>query len=58
MSNNVEYIKNGGIVDMKDVVLNEVKKELSCWERITIKLLAKTFYKVYKIGVTFGFNSK
>lgn len=36
---------------MKNEILNEVKKELSWWERITVKLLAKTFYKVYKIGV-------
>lgn len=43
---------------MKNEILKEVKEELSWWERITIRLFAKTFYKVYKIGVTFGFNSK
>ena len=34
---------------MKDVVLNEVKKELSFKERIIIKIFAKTFIKVYNI---------
>ena len=43
---------------MKDVVLNEVMKELSWRERLVVKIFPKTFYKVYKIGVTFGFNNK
>ena len=43
---------------MKDVVLEEIKKELNWRERIIVKLFKKTFYKMYKIGVTFGFNSK
>ena len=43
---------------MKDVVLDEVMKELNWKERIIVKILAKTFYKVYKIGITFGFNNK
>ena len=43
---------------MKDVVLNEVKKELNFRERIIVKLFGKTFYKVYKIGITYGFNNR
>lgn len=43
---------------MKNVALNEVMKELSWKERIIVRLLKKTFYKMYKIGITFGFNSK
>ena len=43
---------------MKDVVLDEVMKELSLKERIVVKLFKKTFYKMYKIGITFGFNNK
>lgn len=43
---------------MKDVVLNEVIKELNWREKIIVKMLAKIFYKVYKLGVTFGFNNK
>ncbi len=35
---------------MKDVVLNEVKKELNWKERIIIKIFAKTFLKVYNKG--------
>ena len=34
---------------MKDVVLNELKKELNRKERIIIKLFTKTFTKVYNI---------
>ena len=34
---------------MKDVVLNEVKKELNWKERIIVKLFTKTFTKIYNI---------
>ena len=34
---------------MKDVVLDEVKKELNWRERIVVKLFTKTFVKVYNI---------
>ena len=43
---------------MKDVVLNEVMKELSWRERIVVKMFSKVFYKLYKIGITYGFNNK
>lgn len=43
---------------MKNVILDEVMKELSLKERIVVKLFKKTFYKMYKIGITFGFNNK
>lgn len=43
---------------MKDVVLNEILKKLNWKERIVIKLFTNTFYKIYKIGITYGFNSK
>lgn len=35
---------------MKDVVVNEVKKELNWKERIIVKLFTKTFAKVYNIA--------
>ena len=41
---------------MKDVVLNEVKKELNWKERIIVKLFAKTVKKVYTEGVKKGYN--
>lgn len=41
-----------------DVVENEIIKELKWKERIIVKVFAKTFVKVYKIVITFGFNSK
>ena len=34
---------------MKDVVLNEVKKELNWKERIIVKIFTKTFTKIYNI---------
>lgn len=43
---------------MKDVVLDEVKKELNWKERIIIKIFTKTIIKIYKIGITYGFNNK
>ena len=43
---------------MKNVVLDEIIKELNLKERIVVKLFKKTFYKMYKIGITFGFNNK
>ncbi len=43
---------------MKDVVYNVVKDELNWRERIIVKLFAKTFVKVYKMGITYGFNNK
>lgn len=41
-----------------DVVENEIIKELNWRERIIVKVFAKTFVKIYKIGITFGFNNK
>ena len=43
---------------MKNVVLNEVIKELNWKEKFIIRLFDKTFIKVYKIGITYGFNNK
>ena len=41
---------------MKNVVLKEIEKELNLRERIIVKILAKTFLKVYNTGVKRGFN--
>ena len=41
-----------------NVVENEIMNELNWRERIIVKLFAKTFEKVYKLGITFGFNNK
>lgn len=42
----------------KDVVKDEVLKELNIVEKIIVKLFTKTFIKIYKIGITYGFNNK
>lgn len=39
---------------MEDVV----EKELNFVEKIIVKIFKKTFNKVYKIGITYGFNNK
>lgn len=41
---------------MKNVVLNELKKELNWKERIVVKLFTKTMKKMYTEGVKKGFN--
>lgn len=43
---------------VEDVVKNVVVKELNFVERIVVKMFKKTFIKVYKIGITYGFNNK
>lgn len=35
---------------MKDVVLDEVMKDLNFKERIIVKLFSKTFYKIFNIS--------
>ena len=41
---------------MKDVVVNEVKKELNFRERFIAKLFTKTIKKIYTKGVKKGYN--
>ena len=47
---------------MKNVVENEVINEIleKCnWrERIIVKIFSNIFIKIYKIGITYGFNNK
>ena len=38
--------------------IEEIVKDLSLYERIILKIHKKLFIKVYKLGITFGFNSK
>lgn len=51
-----ERSKNKGVYGMKDVVLDEVVKELNFRERIIVKVFRKTFIKVYKSGIKYGYN--
>lgn len=37
---------------------NETLKEFNLYERFILKIHKKLFEKVYKIGITFGFNNK
>jgi len=38
--------------------IENVIKELNWKEKIIIKIFSKTFIKIYKLGITFGFNNK
>ena len=39
-------------------VKSDIVKELNFTERIIVSMFPKTFSKVYKLGITFGFNNK
>ena len=41
----------------KDVAM-EIEKDLNWKERIVVKMFKKSFMKVYKLGITYGFNNK
>lgn len=41
---------------MRDVILNELKKELNLKERIIIDIFGKLFYYVYRKGMVDGFK--
>lgn len=41
----------------KDVV-EEIVKELKWHEKIIVRIFRKLFIKVYKIGISFGYNNK
>lgn len=42
----------------RDVVLNELANELNWKEKIIMYVFRRYTYKVYKTGITFGFNNK
>lgn len=56
MSNFIE--KREVIFMEKDVVVEEVKKGLNWKERIIVFVFKKFCVKLYKNGITFGFNNK
>lgn len=47
----------GGII-MENNIAKEIVKDLNWRERIVVVLFKKIFLKVYKKGITFGFNNK
>lgn len=50
------YTKEGNIeMNTKE---NENLKKFSLYERIILKLHRRLFEKIYKMGITFGFNNK
>ena len=38
--------------------MKNVVKELNFAEKIIVKVFTKTFIKIYKLGITFGFNNR
>lgn len=43
---------------MEKYVVKEISKNLKLYEKIIVTIFKKTFIKVYKLGITFGFNNK
>ena len=43
---------------MKNITLSEITKDLELKERIVVRIFKRIFIKVYKIGITYGFNNK
>ena len=41
-----------------NIKIEKLIKELNWKEKIIIKIFSKTFIKIYKLGITFGFNNK
>lgn len=50
--------KSQGGICMENNIVKEIIKDLSWRERIVVVLFRKIFLKVYKRGITFGFNNK
>lgn len=44
--------------NVEEDVLKEILNDCSFYERIIIKIFNKEFVKVFKLGITFGFNNK
>ena len=38
--------------------LGKIKKQLNLTERIVVYIFNKTIVKIYKLGITWGFNNK
>lgn len=43
---------------MEKYIVKEICKNLKLNEKIIIGIFRKQFIKVYKLGITFGFNNK
>ena len=46
-----------GVINMKDLVLEEVKKELTWKERFIVAIFRKFIIKIYKKGIEKGVNA-
>ena len=51
------YKRRDGLY-MKNIVLEEIREELDWKGKIVSYIFPKTFTKLYKLGITFGFNNK
>ncbi len=60
LNKNDDFYEREGFVmkETEDIVLNEILKGLNKTERIKVRLFSKIFIKVYKLGITYGFNNK
>jgi len=43
---------------MEKEILKQISKEFTLYEKIIMILFKELFLKVYKVGITYGFNNK
>jgi len=44
--------------NVEEDVIKEILKNCTLYERIVVKVFNKQFIKIYKMGISFGFNNK
>lgn len=52
------YEKGSGLFKMKNGLLKEISKGLKWREMVILYMFPNTFIKIYKQGISFGFNNK
>ena len=45
-------------MEKENVVINEILGKCNWKERIIVKIFKDIFIKIYKVGITYGFNNK
>lgn len=43
---------------MEEYIIREITRELKWYEKIVVRMFKKVFVKIYKIGISFGYNNK
>ena len=43
---------------MEEYIIRKITRELKWYEKIVVRMFKKVFVKIYKIGISFGYNNK